>query len=241
MDRLATVPRWLLVLPLVGLAVVGTILLVAQWNSPQPAGDAPPAEMRPPRLPAETEVARELAEPGLLGLRQRAERLLPAADPLPQVSATGFTSEQDAGPRTLQRPAGLLLLPPQKSAKRSEHLERIAGQADRLTRHGFGLASRGAYFAGRAEFIKALRLVAQGLDAEHRTTVHSRSLAAALTAVKEAEDFIPQGVQLVTVHEDTEKTGRLRLQIENCQLRIENWQVEDVICNLQWSICNLQS
>ena len=44
--------------------------------------------------------------------------------------------------------------------------------------------------------MRALRLVAQGLDAEHQTALHSRSLAAGLTAVKEAEDFIPDGSRL---------------------------------------------
>jgi tetratricopeptide (TPR) repeat protein len=76
---------------------------------------------------------------------------------------------------------------------RSEQLESIARQSDQLVRHGFDLAGRGAHFAARAEFIAALRLVAQGLDAEERTTEHGKSLAAAIMALKEAEDFIPQG------------------------------------------------
>jgi tetratricopeptide (TPR) repeat protein len=39
-------------------------------------------------------------------------------------------------------------------------------------------------------------LVAQGLDGEHQTTAHSRALAAALTALKEAEDFLPASAPL---------------------------------------------
>jgi hypothetical protein len=58
------------------------------------------------------------------------------------------------------------------------------------------LANRGAYFAARAEFTAALRLVAQGLDNERNSTVHSRALSAALTAMKEAQDFIPAGGKL---------------------------------------------
>ncbi|MCC6124041.1 MAG: tetratricopeptide repeat protein [Pirellulales bacterium] len=76
---------------------------------------------------------------------------------------------------------------------RSEQLESIARQADREIRHGFELAGRGAYFAARSEFIAALRLVAQGLDTERQTTVHGKALAAGLTALREAEDFIPRG------------------------------------------------
>ena len=55
------------------------------------------------------------------------------------------------------------------------------------------MAGRGAYYAARSEFIAALRLVAQGLDTDRQTTVHGKCLAAGLTALKEAEDFIPRG------------------------------------------------
>jgi tetratricopeptide (TPR) repeat protein len=79
---------------------------------------------------------------------------------------------------------------------RSEQLESIARQADTQTRHGFELAGRGAYCAARSEFISALRLVAQGLDADGRTKIHGKSLAAALTALKEAEDFLSGGARL---------------------------------------------
>jgi tetratricopeptide (TPR) repeat protein len=79
---------------------------------------------------------------------------------------------------------------------RSEQLELIARQADQQTRHGLELAGRGAYFAARSEFIAALRLVAQGLDTDEQTKIHGKSLAAGLTALKEAEDFIPGGSRM---------------------------------------------
>jgi tetratricopeptide (TPR) repeat protein len=75
-------------------------------------------------------------------------------------------------------------------------LEQIAQQADRQIRHGFELAGRGAHFAARSEFIGALRLVAEGLDTEQKSNVHGRALAAALGAMKEAEDFLPGGSRL---------------------------------------------
>ncbi len=77
-------------------------------------------------------------------------------------------------------------------AARSEQLERVAQEADRHTRHGCELAERGAPFAARAEFLSALQLLAEGLDTEHNTTFHSRALAAACTAMKEADDFLPR-------------------------------------------------
>jgi tetratricopeptide (TPR) repeat protein len=82
------------------------------------------------------------------------------------------------------------------SGTRSEQLEKMARQADRQIRHGFDLANRGAYYAARAEFTAALRLIAQGLDAEEQATVHSRALGAAWTAMREAQDFIPAGARL---------------------------------------------
>ncbi|OHB68664.1 MAG: hypothetical protein A2V70_07060 [Planctomycetes bacterium RBG_13_63_9] len=122
-------------------------------------------------------------------------------------SAGGFTARPNQqseepdraereGPRTLIGPVGTLLPPPDEPTRRSEQLERIARQADRQIHRGFGLASRRAYFAARAEFVRALRLVAQGLDAERRTTTHGRSLAAGLKAIEESEDFIPEGSRL---------------------------------------------
>ncbi len=70
-------------------------------------------------------------------------------------------------------------------------MEMIARQADEKTREGLDLADRGASFAARADFIAALRLVAQGLDNDEGGKRHSQALSAALTAMKEAQDFLP--------------------------------------------------
>jgi tetratricopeptide (TPR) repeat protein len=61
---------------------------------------------------------------------------------------------------------------------------------------GFGLAQRGAMYAARTEFVQVLRRVAQAQDAAAGSNEHSRSLAAGLRALDEAEDFVPDGVQL---------------------------------------------
>jgi tetratricopeptide (TPR) repeat protein len=80
--------------------------------------------------------------------------------------------------------------------RRSVALEMIAREADAHTRRAFDLASRGAYFSARSEFIVALRLLAQGLDTDGRTSAHSDALALGLAALKEADDFIPTGSRL---------------------------------------------
>jgi hypothetical protein len=86
----------------------------------------------------------------------------------------------------------------QPSRERSEQLEQVAQQIDRRTRHGYDLAGRGAFFAARSEFLGALKLLADGLDTEKKTDVHGRALSAAMTAMKEAEDFLPGQAHLET-------------------------------------------
>ena len=123
----------------------------------------------------------------------------PAVERQPPASAAGRTSgasEDDLPSSALPQPEASPLEPSVHWEDRSEQLEQIARQADRHTRHGFELADRGALFAARAEFITALRLVAQGLDAEYRTSNHSRALAAGLAAVEEAGDFVPDNSRL---------------------------------------------
>ncbi len=104
------------------------------------------------------------------------------------------TRAEASGPRYSWLLEGQANVPTQ-TYRRSRELERIAQQADAHTRRGFDLAGRRAYFSARAEFIKALRLVAQGLDIEHQTTVHCRALRAGLAALAEADDFVPSGTQ----------------------------------------------
>jgi len=99
-------------------------------------------------------------------------------------------------PRTILQPAAAPLVPDTAEGGHSAEMERIARQADQQTRKGFELASHRAYFAARARFIGALRLMAQGLDMEHQTKAHSRALAAGLRAMNEAEDFLPQAGRL---------------------------------------------
>ena len=72
----------------------------------------------------------------------------------------------------------------------------VAERSRSLILHGIGLAKRGAYYSARAEIIKAIRLVAQALDAEGNTDSRSKSLAAAFRALDEAEDFVPRGSKM---------------------------------------------
>lgn len=72
----------------------------------------------------------------------------------------------------------------------------VAQLADHHSRHGFLLMRRNVLFSARAQFVQALRLLAQALDAQYQTAAHSEALSAGLRALEESNDFIPRGAQL---------------------------------------------
>jgi tetratricopeptide (TPR) repeat protein len=118
-----------------------------------------------------------------------------AVPPLPPTSPSVTAVSPSTGAQTSRRHASR---PTQMEAgrTRSEQLEQVAQQADCRTRHGYELAGRGALFAARAEFLGAIQLVAEALDAETRSDRHGRALTMAVFAMKEAEDFLPNTAQL---------------------------------------------
>ncbi len=105
----------------------------------------------------------------------------PATAPKPTTASPGLLGQAQASPLT----------PPVMPVTRSRQLEAIAQEADRHSRRAFDLAGRKAYYAAQAEFVMALRLMAEGLDNEQRTTIHTRAFTAGLNALREAEDFLP--------------------------------------------------
>jgi len=75
-------------------------------------------------------------------------------------------------------------------------MEGVRQRANDHLRSGLAVASRGAFYSGRADFIQALRVLAQALDAQSRKRSHSDSLARGLVALEEADDFVPKGSAL---------------------------------------------
>jgi hypothetical protein len=75
-------------------------------------------------------------------------------------------------------------------------MQGVRQQANDHLRSGLAVASRGAFYSGRADFIQALRVLAQALDAQSRKRSHSESLARGLIALEEADDFVPKGSAL---------------------------------------------
>jgi tetratricopeptide (TPR) repeat protein len=62
-------------------------------------------------------------------------------------------------------------------------------RADERVLKGYDLASRGAVYAARAEFISAIKIIAQAYDNQEGTRRYSKAANAGLTAIKEASDF----------------------------------------------------
>jgi tetratricopeptide (TPR) repeat protein len=179
-----------------------------------PAALSPLAEAGPP-LWAETEKTPLLDADSPARAKSPSDneapvRLPPTVAASPGDSSGGLTSvlrNNSMAPASHDPPAAPLgqaipaeaapqpLPPVADNLPRSEQLESLAREADKQIRHGFELANRGAYFAAQAEFVAALRLVAQALDAEHRTSEHSQALSNALLAIREAQDFLPHGAK----------------------------------------------
>ncbi len=65
----------------------------------------------------------------------------------------------------------------------------MVARAAQFTRTGFELGERGALYSARAEFLRALEVIAQCQDAQLEMAVYTKGLAAGMTALREANDF----------------------------------------------------
>ncbi|HEV3024480.1 MAG TPA: hypothetical protein VGX76_18515 [Pirellulales bacterium] len=84
----------------------------------------------------------------------------------------------------------------ERAMVRPREMDAVARQAEAHVRRGYDLAARGALYSARAEFVLALRVITQALDAAGGNRERSQELAAGLAALEEAEDFIPLGSRL---------------------------------------------
>jgi tetratricopeptide (TPR) repeat protein len=127
--------------------------------------------------------------------------LPPAVAASSQTSATG-----DAG--AIQA----LLARQTKPVQGRTSLDIIAPQAQAHVDYALNLAERGAVQSAQAEFIAALDLVADALDADtgNAARAHARAAKAGLTALRETKDFVPSDTphdieinlsQLATTHQ----------------------------------------
>jgi tetratricopeptide (TPR) repeat protein len=75
-------------------------------------------------------------------------------------------------------------------------MQAVSERAIAITENAGRLADRGAFYSARSEFIQALRVVTQALDAQAGDSTHSQALSEGLRALNEADDFAPQGSKL---------------------------------------------
>jgi Flp pilus assembly protein TadD len=72
----------------------------------------------------------------------------------------------------------------------------VTRQVSAIVHQANRLASRGAFFAARAEMIKAIRVATQASDTQLGLKSYSEALSRGLRAFEEAEDFAPRGSRL---------------------------------------------
>ena len=96
--------------------------------------------------------------------------------------------------------------------RRASHPETEIRAFD-ATRKGKALATRGAYFAAKDEFMNALRIVAQSNDRDSGNRAYSTSLSAGFKAIKESEDF-------ATTHQTREQSRNLRLVVASHETKV---------------------
>lgn len=77
---------------------------------------------------------------------------------------------------------------------RQAEIEAAAASAEATLQHGFRLAERRAHYSAKAEFFKALWLLAQALDGP-ANDAYTAALSAAVRALEEAEDFVPRAAR----------------------------------------------
>ncbi len=103
----------------------------------------------------------------------------------------GFSNQQ----APFNGPTANALFPTERPGASGERtsLEMIAPQAQAHIDYALNLAERGAVQSAQAEFIVALDLIADALDADTRnaTRAHARAVQAGLTAIEETKDFVP--------------------------------------------------
>jgi tetratricopeptide (TPR) repeat protein len=121
--------------------------------------------------------------------------------PLPVTSSSTHRAGPASVPDVVQPVRGRVVAASQRTDaprphRQADAMRAVNQQAEQMIRRGYYLAERGALYSARAEFIQALRAIVQALDIQSGTRDHSQALAAGLTALEEAEDFVPDGSRL---------------------------------------------
>jgi tetratricopeptide (TPR) repeat protein len=120
------------------------------------------------------------------GAAARVDSYPPAQVPRPAPAFTPVAYPTTAAPPPA---AAASASPPVPPIARSLGIQAATEQATRIADQALVMAQRGMLFSARTELLKALQLIAQGLDADQGSAVHASALSAGLTALDEAGDF----------------------------------------------------
>ena len=176
--------------------------------TPAPAAVATAAEpaAAPPAPVASPPARKPLAQPTEVAAAPRAT---PRPAGPPQVASTQ---------RMPVRPGLVLPAPLAQSQAReqrvsSAEMNAVARLADARIRRGFELGSRGALYSSRSEFMHALGMIAQALDAEAGSAIHMPAMTAGLQAIEESDDFVAHNAQPRADFDPVEVAARHRTPV----------------------------
>jgi tetratricopeptide (TPR) repeat protein len=122
----------------------------------------------------------------------------PAQPPAPPPPAKGPCEDRSGAVQLAAAAAAPGSYQLQLSRARRAEMQAISRLADARTKRGFDLAGRNALFSARAEFIQALGMIAQALDALEHHTAHVQAMNDGLQALEESDDFVGESSQLTT-------------------------------------------
>ena len=160
----------------------------SQVAAPSQRGMAPRMAAAPPAAIQPRYSAAPTGRRPDAGMAQTGISRTPPTQPRLQPYAPAIARRFEAEPAPASRTGVVSALPPIDDA--------VARMAKQHIDRGVDLADRRAFFSARDEFIQALRLIAEARDAETQSSSHSQSLAAALRALDEADEFLPTGSSL---------------------------------------------
>lgn len=165
-------------------------------EAPAPTGEQLPTDQVPAPAVATPQVDQRWAHMEPVGQQPTAYPGTNSTGPVPGLSAAVGSVPS---PPAFQAPKGFgQMLAPSKvrtpeMMMRPRDLEMVARRADGHTMAGFELAGRRAYMSAQAEFLQALRMIAESLDIHHGTDRHSKALVAGMRALEESDEFMPTG------------------------------------------------
>ncbi|HWA97495.1 MAG TPA: tetratricopeptide repeat protein [Pirellulales bacterium] len=171
-----------------------TTIAASPMEQPQLCGETPSATDGPSSRSSRSFAVRAVRppeahlKPSIVSLDRPASLAGQTPTPAPAALHTELVSTHTEIPATESAPSA----PTPQAQGTPELPPMVTAQVETSIRHGFELAERGAYFSARAEFLQALRTVAQALDDRDGTHVRSQSLVEGLRALDEAESFVPR-------------------------------------------------